>query len=345
MTLREEFDKYFEEIDFKFFLFPEKIEKSFNNLDDLEVFIDKEIEFWNQFIKISYFHQFINRFNQPKSNIANIKAYLNQNNLSNATQHLNAIKTNLSSFAFPNAFSNTTFSTELLKIYNEDNTPTKDTAIGFSEYCLRGSTNSISNFYYFQGYMKAYTFQNPVNEESLVYSYKELLDNLNKEYINKIDETNSKYFKFTQDINETTSQFKSEISMWSDSKQNEISDLIKKENDEMIGIKKAYNEHLRLKAPAQYWKRLERQYKKEGFWWMTASIILTLICIWGLIKILYNLPLGLQGKLEEFNIISIRSLILLTLIVSLSVYLIRLFVKLSISAYHLARDAQERYQL
>ena len=64
-----------------------------------------------------------------------------------------------------------------------------------------------------------------------------------------------------------------------------------------------------------------------------------------LIPILYNLPYELSGNLSSFNFNSIQSTLILAVIVSVGIYLMRLFAKLSISAFHLSRDAAEREKL
>ena len=64
-----------------------------------------------------------------------------------------------------------------------------------------------------------------------------------------------------------------------------------------------------------------------------------------LVSILYNIPNSLNIKYVDFNFESLRSTLILAVITSVGVYMLRLFVKMAISAYHLSRDAKERYQL
>jgi len=45
------------------------------------------------------------------------------------------------------------------------------------------------------------------------------------------------------------------------------------------------------------------------------------------------------------DINSVKNAVILTILTSISIYMITLFVKLATSSYHLARDARERYQL
>lgn len=75
------------------------------------------------------------------------------------------------------------------------------------------------------------------------------------------------------------------------------------------------------------------------------AVITSVIMMMLLMVILYNIPSQLNVNLESFNFQSLRATLILALLVSIGIYLIRLFVKLALSAYHLSRDAKERYQL
>ena len=84
---------------------------------------------------------------------------------------------------------------------------------------------------------------------------------------------------------------------------------------------------------------------KKGKIWTTIAVITSVIIIMLLMIILYNVPSQLNVTLDSFSFQSLRATLILALLVSIGVYLIRLFVKLALSAYHLSRDAKERYQL
>ena len=64
-----------------------------------------------------------------------------------------------------------------------------------------------------------------------------------------------------------------------------------------------------------------------------------------LLLTLYNFPQWLNINLKDFSIFNLTGTLLLAVIISIGIYLLRLFIKLCLSAYHLSRDANERYQL
>lgn len=116
-------------------------------------------------------------------------------------------------------------------------------------------------------------------------------------------------------------------------------------------LEATYAEKLKLEGPAKYWKDVEELYGKKGGIWVGASVgsALTLAAV--AVGLLYHPaavllgPVAQAGKEPGFSLAGLRGTLLVALIVSVRVYIIHLFVKLATSAYHLQRDATERYQL
>ena len=111
----------------------------------------------------------------------------------------------------------------------------------------------------------------------------------------------------------------------------------------MEKLEKAYVEKLRLEGPAKYWDTFANNYEKRGSHWRNCAL--------GMAGVFLLIVLGIVDKTPswffspEFTAASIKGTILVALVVSVLIYFIRLFVKLSTSAHHLSRDARERYQL
>jgi hypothetical protein len=77
---------------------------------------------------------------------------------------------------------------------------------------------------------------------------------------------------------------------------------------------------------------------------LMGSIGCSAVLVAFLTFILFNTPTILQGNLQDIAN-SIKGALILAVIVSAMIYLLRQFVKMTISSYHLSRDAKERYQL
>lgn len=108
-------------------------------------------------------------------------------------------------------------------------------------------------------------------------------------------------------------------------------------------LENLYGEKLKLQAPAEYWKKVEEDYSKKGTWWMVASVGISLATIGTLITLLANLPNLFSVNTHWLDVF--KNSAILTIITSIAAYVLRLFVKMAMSSFHLARDAKERNNL
>jgi hypothetical protein len=111
----------------------------------------------------------------------------------------------------------------------------------------------------------------------------------------------------------------------------------------MQGLQSAYTEKLKLEGPTKYWKDLEDRYLKAGRIWTALSVLLAGALTFLSYCVLYKPPDILKDV--NLSLPGLRGSILMLVLISAIVYLLTLFVKISTSAYHLARDARERLQL
>lgn len=112
---------------------------------------------------------------------------------------------------------------------------------------------------------------------------------------------------------------------------------------EMQATQAAYGEQLKLQEPAQYWTDLKSDYEDQGAKWTIFAVIDVAIIIGAAALVVYHPPEALTEQKSSFE--GIRGAIIITLGFSMLIYLANLFVRIAVSAYHLARDAHERYQL
>ncbi len=117
-----------------------------------------------------------------------------------------------------------------------------------------------------------------------------------------------------------------------------------KRTESLNALERTYREKLKLEGPASYWKDLESEWEDKGRKWRNSAILASLIFVSAVMLFLYLPPdiLKAEGK---FSVSEVKGLIMFALAVSVSVFAIRFFFKMSISAYHLSRDAKERAQL
>jgi hypothetical protein len=117
------------------------------------------------------------------------------------------------------------------------------------------------------------------------------------------------------------------------------------EKAKLVELEALYAEKLRLEGPATYWKTLSAQYEIKGRRWRSWAVGSSLVLM-ALFTVLLLFPSSsMPLSMSSFSPESIRGLVVLAFIASVGVYIVRLFVKLSTSAFHLSRDATERFYL
>ena len=171
------------------------------------------------------------------------------------------------------------------------------------------------------------------------------LEELRGKYVTSVDNLEIFYDNRIKGVDVSLLNFKKELNEWKEKiiiDQNHFNETKQKE---LVDLKQLYEEKLRFDSAAKYWNELYQDYIKKGRIWLAGSISLTFMGIAFLTGILYEFPSCFKNNGKMFSPENIKGTLIFTLIVSLSIYIIRLLVKLSTSAYHLARDAKERYQL
>lgn len=155
---------------------------------------------------------------------------------------------------------------------------------------------------------------------------------LNACYTASFHDQEAKSAEFTAQIEEQIAQIKAKAENYFTEKEARCQEL---EN--------LYEEKLKLQAPADYWDKLDKQYSKAGWWWFVFSILFTSAIVIGLVLTLKYLP-NLFSKDSHWMDVFKNSAII-TVITSIAVYVLRLFVKMTVSSFHLSRDARERNKL
>ena len=336
-------DKYLENKNAKIELFPEKIEREFTTINQLKVFVDGEVEFWSQ-CNEGRANEIRSHFNNIKSDLNYFFNFYNKNSEYNANDYLNRVLKNLGCKRFPLVFSETQIGKFILEQYNVSY-QYANAAVDYL-FNTSNSLSNISNKEYFKGVLEAYKYR---NQEI---AFTKLEDNFDESILDikeKIIKTHDNLYKvskeYHQNLIESYNDFSGDISNWRDTIKSEVESYLKEKVSTFKDLEISYKEKLKLEAPIDYWDKLCNEYNKKGKIWTTIAVITSVIIIMLLMIILYNVPSQLNVTLDSFSFQSLRATLILALLVSIGVYLIRLFVKLALSAYHLSRDAKERYQL
>lgn len=198
-----------------------------------------------------------------------------------------------------------------------------DTLEGFI-YALEYS-NAISSLYAVD--KKTITdFQSNAKQATTNYAI------LNNKYTSSFHNQEKRLADIEKDFSNQVQSFANEAKSYFDDKEKRCRDL-----------ETLYEEKLKLQAPAEYWEQVEKYYLCKGRCWLIVSIIFAILVIGGLVATLFFLPTIIKPESHWVEVIKNSAII--TVITSIAIYLLRLFVKLSTSSYHLARDAKERNKL
>lgn len=107
-------------------------------------------------------------------------------------------------------------------------------------------------------------------------------------------------------------------------------------------LEKTYEEKLRLDKPAEYWKKAARKYGIQGGLWSLAVVALVVV---GLAYFREFFMTWLQGQDIGVQLNTIQGVILFGSIAAVYAFLMKVLSRLTFSAFHLMRDAEEREQL
>lgn len=174
-------------------------------------------------------------------------------------------------------------------------------------------------------------------ENQIVKSENELtehLTNANKEYENyagKIDELkNNKEIAFDE---------------WYSKIQNEFSTFDSDSKEKISDLENTYEELLRLKKPAEYWKSRASTLKSEGWkaiYWLIGLVAFACVTLY---LLLWLTPEGMLLSFVKGKEQAIKWSIIYVTFISFLAFGIRALNKVAFSSFHLARDAEEREQL
>lgn len=231
------------------------------------------------------------------------------------------------------------------------------------------SSTQLKDTNYFSGLVLAYEFSNEGNalterktaERSLLeklrnefeVTLQESQDNLNTQ----LAEADSSYSERTKAMDELRDEKREafdnlskekaqNFDKWFEAKTTDFNTFDSEAKKKVDSLEKAYNDLLKLKAPAEHWKIRAQKLRRQG--WIFASIIIALVL--GIASCLYFLlwqtPEGLLATFFSNDVtLAVKWSIVFITFISFLAYGIRALTKAMFSAFHLARDAEEREAL
>lgn len=136
-------------------------------------------------------------------------------------------------------------------------------------------------------------------------------------------------------LGEANTQLEAAISTLTNQKE-KFSEFKDNVANEWETLKETYNDKLSLKAPAEYWTSQKKRFAWSFSIFGTLSVGLTtafLVSVYYLVATTLNIP---------FKDISVEKYLLTIIFISFSIWIIRIFVKLFLSSFHLFTEAGQK---
>ena len=352
-------DESVEELNIEIPLFPGEQKRKFRTFNELKKFIDKEVEYWKPW-KDDQMQYVYRRLHQIQILLLGALA---KSDRKEAQQLVRAAVDLTSDSQSPLPYSETAIGKFLGELHSRNST-SADSAF---RYLVLGEVvaPSFKNRDSLDGLLLAFHFSNANAFSAKIAATESSLTQLADNHQSVKDDLEQKADKLMADIaswqktfsNDATAwkeKFDQETKRWRDGLQNEFDQGIQSNKQQFTtfseesrkkldDLEKTFTEKLRLDGPAKYWDTFADRYEKRGRTWRNWALGTAIVLVLSISVLLAKPP---SWFLEpEFTAGSIRGTVLVALAASVLIYLIRLFVKLSTSAYHLSRDARERYQL
>ena len=181
-------------------------------------------------------------------------------------------------------------------------------------------------------------------------SYKRNLSakTLYQEINNNIQNTLDKIVKEKSDYIDYMSNQKNEWDEWLASINETYEKHYINTTEKFENLKKTYEEKLKVSGPADYMKDKAMEYKRKSFIWCVLIIILTSILL-AVMCLILSPSMTIADRVININLftsnIPIPITIVIITIISIILYVLRVFIKMATSAKHLSEEYQQKHIL
>lgn len=129
---------------------------------------------------------------------------------------------------------------------------------------------------------------------------------------------------------------------------NEYDSFTDDSNQKLYNLEQTYSEKLKVEEPSKFLKEKSYEYRKKAIHWSLATMFLSALLLL-LLGIVIDPKIQINGKIISINLFSnelpIYSSIIILSMICLIIYVIRIFVKMTISSKHLSEEYYQKYIL
>ncbi len=341
-------DPIIRELGFEIPLLPGKRTKKIHSFDQFEAFVGHEVSYWQNFRE----DRLVEIHRQFEVAAAKLKEAGRTPEPSQQTARLKETVSLLGNTAL--VFSESPFGAHIQRMKG---IAMKAASAAYDFHRARIEPGNINNPHYVTGLVcTVIRERGPRISQLKPDSERDAYEKLSAEIQKTHDETTARFRQAEEQALELIDATKADLDTFSKDTKESLTKHLGSKKEELDKIQAdwqkrmdetntLYRETIRLKKPAEYWDKLCTDYEKKGRTWMRwAGALLALIAV-PVAAIIYSPPAWILDQKVVLSASGIKLTILTAVVVSLLVYFFHLFVKLSMSAYHLSRDAKERYQL
>ena len=332
-------------------------EWSFDTLEAFETFLKGQASFWSQRQDIANQSPMASSFIQKYSGFQTIINQIESWKPQFDTWDAAAFNSNFTSII--NSYITTSWlwgGYPFIEKWLELIDTSSNTADAFFEALVQKTTSRFANgIYFFQGYVIAYEFINQENTEinKRRNSEKKSLSKLSDQLTTKHDELIGNVDKFETGLTEWKDTTESDFSEWYTKQKTFFDETILAQSksfheqlaswtDKQTNLENLYQEKLRFEGAAKYWATKASSLNGQGRKWANCLVLSVLLggCLFSLFFLTW-----LEGKQPIVSFKSLEGALLFITILSSYAFLVKSMAKLTFSAFHLQRDAEEREQL
>ncbi len=327
--------------------------QTLKGFSSIHKFLSQQIDGWNKYENIPHvlesskqnftnlrnrLESFINRFHTQAE--ANLESYWN----SEKRQFLN----NANFFVYESPY--TLFLIDLHKRL-------PNSVAGAYNYIIKTNSN-LNDRNSFIGALLAYEFdlkdksgiterrkKEKISFSKIKNDFRNQLSETETQLTEHLTSANQEYEEYVKKIDGFKAEKEELFNDWFNRSQEDFTTFETNSKDKIADLEKTYEELLRLKKPAEYWRLRAVALKKEGWKAINSMIGLVAFACLSLYLLLWLTPEGMLLSFIKGNAQAIKWSVIYVTFISFLAYGIRTLHKVAFSSFHLARDAEEREQL
>ena len=163
-----------------------------------------------------------------------------------------------------------------------------------------------------------------------------------------IQESISEIVKEKDDYINYMNEQKDNYNNWFSETENKLNEFTAEHSNKLSNIEKTYEAKLKIEEPAKFMLEQSKKYKKSFYLWSISIVVLSILLLI-LLAIIVSPQVSFNDKLITISVLSkdmpVYSSIILLAMISLVVYILRIFIKMAISYKHLMEEYKQKYSL